>query len=104
MCTSDPPVVLEAPGWQPANIFAMDGVSLAKEANPEELEHRCARFNKESFNEYTKRGKYLDYVVWPVIFLHRNGPLLKKGVAQGTNEEVRHQAVSETHVCHSTSG
>lgn len=104
MCASDPPVVLEAPGWQPADTLANDGVSLTGKSIPKELEHGCSLFNKESFNEYTKRGKYLDYIVWPDIFLHRNGPLLKKGVAQGTNVMVPHQADSEAHVCQSTSG
>lgn len=40
------------------------------------------KFNKDVFREYTANGKVLDFVVWPAIFLHENGPLLKKGVAQ----------------------
>nr|XP_034300838.1 intracellular protein transport protein USO1 isoform X3 [Crassostrea gigas] len=40
------------------------------------------KFNKDIYREYTASGKMLDFVVWPAIFLHENGPLLKKGVAQ----------------------
>lgn len=42
-------------------------------------------FRKDVYKEYTKSGRYLDYVVWPVMFLHEGGPILVKGVAQGTN-------------------
>lgn len=45
-------------------------------------------FNKVLFKDYTARGIYTEYVVWPVMFLHKNGPLLGKGVAQGTNEKL----------------
>lgn len=41
-------------------------------------------FDKSLYKDYTKRGKHLSYVVWPVLFLHEGGPLLCKGVAQGT--------------------
>lgn len=44
-------------------------------------------FNRDVYKEYTKSGRYLDYVVWPVMFLHEGGPILMKGVAQGTNDE-----------------
>lgn len=40
------------------------------------------KFNKDVYREYTANGNVLDFVVWPAIFLHENGPLLKKGVAQ----------------------
>lgn len=40
------------------------------------------KFNKDIYREYTTNGEVLDFVVWPAIFLHENGPLLKKGVAQ----------------------
>ncbi|XP_052795703.1 synaptonemal complex protein 1-like isoform X4 [Mya arenaria] len=40
-------------------------------------------FNAEMYKAYTKTGKRLDYVVWPPVFLHKNGPMLSKGVAQG---------------------
>lgn len=39
-------------------------------------------FNSSLFKAYTKNGKYLDFVVWPALYLHKNGPMLSKGVAQ----------------------
>ncbi|KAL4230135.1 hypothetical protein ACF0H5_010520 [Mactra antiquata] len=35
------------------------------------------------YRPYTKSGKLLHFVVWPVLYLHEGGPLLSKGVAQG---------------------
>ncbi|WAQ98554.1 hypothetical protein MAR_022927 [Mya arenaria] len=40
-------------------------------------------FKAEMYKAYTKTGKRLDYVVWPPVFLYKNGPILSKGVAQG---------------------
>ncbi|XP_053399188.1 centrosomal protein of 128 kDa-like [Mercenaria mercenaria] len=40
-------------------------------------------FDTNKFKDYTKRGRYIEYVVWPALFLHEKGPLLGKGVAQG---------------------
>ncbi|XP_065928046.1 early endosome antigen 1-like [Magallana gigas] len=40
------------------------------------------KFNKDIYREYMASGKMLDFVVWPAIFLHENGPILQKGVAQ----------------------
>ncbi|KAH3737733.1 hypothetical protein DPMN_044327 [Dreissena polymorpha] len=42
-------------------------------------------FDKTKFREYTCRGEYVDFFVWPVIYLYRNGELLDKGVAQVIN-------------------
>ncbi|XP_062578560.1 uncharacterized protein LOC134240489 isoform X2 [Saccostrea cucullata] len=36
----------------------------------------------ETFKAYTKSGHIIDYVVWPAMYLHKEGPLLSKGVAQ----------------------
>lgn len=36
--------------------------------------------NKYKF--YTKTGSFIDYVVWPPLMLHIEGPLLSKGIAQ----------------------
>ncbi|XP_061164621.1 uncharacterized protein LOC133173650 [Saccostrea echinata] len=36
----------------------------------------------EHVNEFTKRGTTISYVVWPTLYLHRNGPLMSKGVVQ----------------------
>ncbi|XP_053388370.1 uncharacterized protein LOC128551507 [Mercenaria mercenaria] len=35
------------------------------------------------YKPYTKTGQFVDYIVWPVLYLHENGPVLSKGVAQG---------------------
>ena len=41
-------------------------------------------FDKEKYREYTQRGMYTDFVVWPALCLHEGGPLLAKGIAQGS--------------------
>jgi hypothetical protein len=41
------------------------------------------QFDTDSFRHYTKSGSTVDYVVWPVLFLHEGGPIICKGVAQG---------------------
>lgn len=38
-------------------------------------------FNKNHYTAYTKSGSRIDYIVWPIMFLHQNGPVLCKGVA-----------------------
>ncbi|KAL3879567.1 hypothetical protein ACJMK2_031861, partial [Sinanodonta woodiana] len=45
-------------------------------------------FNKKHFVEYTEKGHKVSYVVWPVLYLHKNGPLMKKGVAQGEGKQI----------------
>ncbi|XP_060602788.1 uncharacterized protein LOC132755870 [Ruditapes philippinarum] len=40
------------------------------------------RFDKNKFKEYTKSGPTVDFVVWPALYLHENGPLIGKGVAE----------------------
>ncbi|KAK3594523.1 hypothetical protein CHS0354_030869 [Potamilus streckersoni] len=40
-------------------------------------------FDASAFQPYTKSGKKIDYVVWPAMHLHRDGPLLCRGIAQG---------------------
>jgi hypothetical protein len=41
------------------------------------------RFDTNVFKDYTIRGEFVDFMVWPAMFLHKGGPLLSKGVAQG---------------------
>ncbi|XP_052792388.1 uncharacterized protein LOC128226517 isoform X2 [Mya arenaria] len=54
-------------------------------------------YNKDMFKEYTTRGKYFDFCTWPVLFLHENGPILSKGVAQGVNDpDVKDMGKAET--------
>ncbi|XP_048774224.1 trichohyalin-like isoform X2 [Ostrea edulis] len=43
-----------------------------------------SQFDKDVLKSYTKSGNTVAYMVWPVLYLHANGPLLCKGVAQGT--------------------
>ena len=40
-------------------------------------------FDSTKLRSYTKGGNLVDFVVWPVMYLHKNGPLVAKGVAQG---------------------
>ncbi|OPL32821.1 hypothetical protein AM593_02297, partial [Mytilus galloprovincialis] len=43
--------------------------------------------NKDDFRGYTKSGKFVDYLVWPAMYLHIDGPLLYKGVVQLKDNE-----------------
>lgn len=36
------------------------------------------------YKPYIQSGPYIKYVVWPSLLLHKDGPLLAKGVAQGS--------------------
>ena len=40
-------------------------------------------FDTDNFKVYTKKGDKVDYIVWPPLLLHKDGPLVGKGVAQG---------------------
>ncbi|CAC5415454.1 unnamed protein product [Mytilus coruscus] len=40
-------------------------------------------FNKNDYHVFTKCGRKIDYLVWPVLYLHKTGPILAKGLAQG---------------------
>ena len=40
-------------------------------------------FDTKLYREYTARGPFLQFVVWPTVLLHKGGPILAKGVAQG---------------------
>ncbi|KAK3582902.1 hypothetical protein CHS0354_009708 [Potamilus streckersoni] len=50
-------------------------------------------FDKNKYKEYTTKGKKIVFVVWPALFLHENGLLLSKGVAQG--DSTRKQAAED---------
>ncbi|WAQ98825.1 hypothetical protein MAR_023198 [Mya arenaria] len=39
-------------------------------------------FDKNIFNQYTKSGKFIDFVVWPALLLNKDGPVVGKGTAQ----------------------
>lgn len=38
--------------------------------------------NTDIFKAYMKSGTKVEYIVWPIMYLHENGPLLTKGIAQ----------------------
>ena len=40
------------------------------------------QLDKEVDKEYTRSGKRVAFSVWPALYLHKDGPLLTKGVAQ----------------------
>lgn len=46
-------------------------------------------FNTDLYKAYTRSGPYIAYVVWPPLLLHDNGPVLTKGVAQGSYETAK---------------
>ncbi|KAL3879249.1 hypothetical protein ACJMK2_031554 [Sinanodonta woodiana] len=45
-----------------------------------------ADFDLSAFQPYTKSGNKIEYIVWPAMYLHQNGPILRKGVAQGMRD------------------
>lgn len=38
--------------------------------------------DKNVFRFFTRSGELVDFVVWPAVLLHDNGPLIQKGVVQ----------------------
>ena len=38
--------------------------------------------DKNTYREFTKSGEIVEYVVWPALRLHKDGPVLYKGVIQ----------------------
>ncbi|KAH3843812.1 hypothetical protein DPMN_117343 [Dreissena polymorpha] len=63
MVIQDPPVSMDTRTSQPGELF--DGAV---------------------YRPYTKSGRYVEFIVWPALFLTETGPLLYKGVAQGTDK------------------
>lgn len=45
--------------------------------------HCGATFCSTTYKQYTVKGPIVDYIVWPAVLLHENGPVISKGVAQG---------------------
>lgn len=45
-------------------------------------ERRGSRFNRDLYRLFSRLGEKVDFIVWPAVFLHENGPLLEKGIAQ----------------------
>lgn len=40
------------------------------------------QIDKNTYKEFVKSGNTVAFVVWPALFLHKDGPLLYKGVVQ----------------------
>ncbi|WAR03302.1 hypothetical protein MAR_009860 [Mya arenaria] len=59
MCVQDPPVVFGP------------------------FPRRGDRFETDAYKAYTSSGPFVDFVVWPALYLHEDGPVLCKGIAQG---------------------
>uniref|UniRef100_K1PU25 Mitochondria-eating protein C-terminal domain-containing protein n=1 Tax=Magallana gigas TaxID=29159 RepID=K1PU25_MAGGI len=53
-------------------------------------------FDSNKMRSYTKAGKFVHFVVWPTFFLHKDGPLLAKGVVQGSKSEVAEEESSSS--------
>ena len=45
-------------------------------------------FDLSRMRSFTKAGQFIHFVVWPTFFLHKDGPLLAKGVVQGSKTEL----------------
>lgn len=55
---------------------------------------REVEFKSNEMRSFTKSGKFVDFVVWPALYLHEKGPLLSKAVVQGSNHQA--QQIQET--------
>lgn len=53
-------------------------------------------FDSNKMRSYTKAGKLLNFVVWPTFFLHKDGPLLAKGVVQGSKSKIDEEELSSS--------
>lgn len=42
------------------------------------------KFDKEKFTVYTKSGDEYAFPVWPPLYLYKEGPMIGKGIAQGS--------------------
>jgi hypothetical protein len=43
---------------------------------------RDSTIDTNILRSYTRAGNKVDFVVWPVLYLHKDGPVLNKGVVQ----------------------
>jgi hypothetical protein len=43
---------------------------------------RRSYIKREMYQEFTKKGSIIDYCVWPVLYLEKDGPLGTKGIVQ----------------------
>lgn len=49
------------------------------------------RFDNNVYKAYTRSGDRVEFVVWPALLLHQNGPVLCKGIAQCIADTSRRQ-------------
>ena len=119
MAATDPPVVIIAPGWQhilsEGEIMDLGNETVEKQQHRSELTYvqecfsrdsKCSQevinnhdsrksslerlpLNKSKCKEYTTKGGYVDFIVWPVLYLHDGGAQMAKGIAQGSEERYR---------------
>ncbi|XP_052219019.1 uncharacterized protein LOC127836422 [Dreissena polymorpha] len=101
MAASDPPVFVECPGRPDLGLEervldvkqrkSSHGISARQTGRNTNGQKRTSgariQFNKAIFKEYTTRGAFLEYVVWPVMYVNKGGNMLSRGVAQGTGEK-----------------
>lgn len=50
-----------------------------------EIPQRGNDFAKADYKEYSAKGTKVDYVVWPALYLHKDGPILLKGFVKPIN-------------------
>ena len=55
------------------------------------LSVRDSPLNKNLFKPYTSNGQFIDFVVWPTLYLQQGGSVLCKGIAQGKNYKTPNQ-------------
>jgi hypothetical protein len=63
---------------------------MMKVQSPPMVFHKCdmeTRFDKNLYKEYLTSGQLVDFVVWPALLLHDNGPIVCKGVAEGKKKQ-----------------
>ena len=46
-----------------------------------------SQFNKAKSRAYLNSGAYIDYNVWPILYLYSGGPILSKGVSQPSDTQ-----------------
>ena len=56
-------------------------------------------FDLTKYTWYTESGPYVAYIVWPAIFRCENGPMLGRGVAQGTTAHGSREVKSVNFEC-----
>lgn len=51
--------------------------------------------NKDWYRRFTSAGENISYIVWPAVFLHEDGPLLAKGIAQFLPDKDTHNRTED---------